>query len=146
MKSTSARSRDLGRALEVQDPELGTQLEVRPRLEVEARRLAHAAHLDVGGRVAPSGYGSVRDVGDDEKRLANRLFDFCLPGGETVDFLRKRLGLRTEWQGSRLFRLAYVPSYIQADLFVLVSQRLDAGDQRPPLEVECRKVDRRLLA
>ena len=129
-----ARARDPGRALEVDDPELRAQLEVRPRLEVEARRLPHAAHLDVGGRVAPSRHGSVGDVGDDEERLADCLLYFGQATLERLDLIRDAFHLRLEL--SRVLARTAAARDLLAAHFLAVAELLDLLEERPPLGVE----------
>src|SRR5437773_888548 len=58
-----ARAGDLDAALEVDDAELRPQVPVRERREIEAARLAHAAHDHVRGLVGTDGHVGVRQVG-----------------------------------------------------------------------------------
>jgi hypothetical protein len=55
---------DFGGAFEVENAELGSEIPVRLRLEVEARRLGEAPHLNVVLRRAAHRNGLMRDIGN----------------------------------------------------------------------------------
>ena len=69
------RPGDLRGPLEVEDPEAGSDLPVRQRLEVELPWLAPAAHLDVVLRGFPPRHALVRDVRDGQEPLLEGRID-----------------------------------------------------------------------
>ena len=78
-------------ALEVEDAELGTEIPVRLRLEIERPRLAVAAHFAVvvGALARPARVG-VRQVGQRQQRRLALMLDGVELDAELLDLLRAR--------------------------------------------------------
>ncbi len=82
-----SRAGDLGGALEINDAELGTEIPVRFRLEVEAAGIAPGAHDLVVGRALPHRHAAVRDVRQRLEQARALLLDRLQLDIERLDLL-----------------------------------------------------------
>ena len=87
------RPRDLGRPLEVEDPQRRAQVPVGPGRELEAARLAHPPHLGVGGGVPPHRHAGVGEVRHHEQKAADRVLHLLLPDLQGLDLVGDSLHL-----------------------------------------------------
>jgi hypothetical protein len=129
-----ARSRDLRRALEVEDPQLRTQVPVRLRGKVEGRGLSHPPDLGVGRLVRAHRDLGIGHVGDDEEEAPEALLDLAAPCVPFLDPRRDAFHLRLEIRC--VFLRLPAPGDLLAHLPLLVTELLDLRDERPPLPVE----------
>ena len=134
-----ARPGDPGPALEVEDAELGPEVPVRLRLEVEDARRADPPHLDVGRLVLPDGHARVGHVRHDEEEALDRRLHLLEPGVARLDAVGDALHLGLQ-VGRVLLRLA-APGDLLAGHALAVAQLLHLLDEGAALGVERPGVD-----
>ena len=87
--SGKARAGDLGAGRQIEDPQRGAELPVRPRREVEGRRLAPGPDDAVGAGVAV-GRRVGGKVGDGQRTLLERGLHLTQPGIERLDLVARQ--------------------------------------------------------
>ncbi len=107
---------------------------MRSRLEIEFRRRAPAAHLDVCRRVVPDGHRAVRAVGHSQHEIRKLRVQFgdALVGG--LDFVRDLLHFRQQCGG--VFPGFFAARDFLAGFVALGLQSLGGGNSLAALLIE----------
>ena len=128
-----ARAGELGARRQVENAQRRAELPVRPRLEIEPRRLAPGAHDPVGGGVA---VGDVvgREVGYRECLLLERGFDVPQPHVERLHLLARGLEPGHQLVGG-LLRALPAGDFLGRRV-ALGLERLHSAQELAPLAVE----------
>ena len=129
-----ARPGDPGRALEVEDAELGPEVPVRLRGEVEGARRADPPHLDVVRGVLSDGHARVGHVRHDEQEPLDRCLHLLEPRVARLDPVGDALHLGLEVRRV-LLRLA-APGDLLPGQALAVAQLLHLLDEGAALGVE----------
>src|SRR5688572_10430956 len=131
------RARNLGPALEIDDPERRPEIPMRLRRERERAGRAMPSDLDVVGRALPNRHAGVRDVGNHEKMTLPPLLDPVELAARFLDALRP---LATDFlKGADVAPLPFRTARFLASRILLALESLDLRNQATAVRIECRK-------
>ena len=128
------RARHAGRPLEIENPQRGPDVPVRLRHEVERRRIAVPADLQVVRGAPADGHAGVRKVGQRHEQAGSLLLDAVQLDRQLPDLLRS-LPVRLEDRGG-VPALPLGPRHLVAGRVLLALEPLELRDQPPPPVLE----------